>query len=266
MSSGRWFFPLVAALLAVLVLFAWNWYPALTSNPSEPAAGPERQTRNQIYFGPVNSIAVLPFNGDAVAAEQQFWAAGFSSELYYLLIRTPGLQLTSSNSSFYFQDQSVPLRVIAERLHSAHLLTGKFQERDGRLRVEARLFDAKNNKELWSENYERDLDAVFAIQDEILASVVDIIKPTLSGALPQSEAVDTKAWVFYLQGLFLRKQRTPEGFQEAEKAFQSALDIDPEYQVARVGLAATWLEREASGDKQPLLRENARDAVATVLQ
>lgn len=258
MSSGRWFFPLVAALLAVLVLFAWNWYPAPTGNPSEPT--------NQIYFGPRNSIAVLPFEGGAVAAEQAFWSAGFSSELYRLLIRTPGLQLTSSNSSFYFQDQSVPLRVIAERLHSAHLLTGEFQESDGRLRVEARLFDAKNDKELWSENYERDLDAVFAIQDEILASVVDIIKPPLSGALPQSEAVDTKAWAFYLQGLFLRKQRTPEGFQEAEKAFQSALDIDPEYQMARVGLAATWLEREASGDKQPLLLENARDAVATALQ
>lgn len=258
MSSGRWFFPLVAVLLAVLVLFAWNWYPAPTGNPSEPT--------NPVYFGPRNSIAVLPFEGGAVAAEQAFWSAGFSSELYRLLIRTPGLQLTSSNSSFYFQDQSVPLRVIAERLHSAHLLTGEFQESDGRLRVEARLFDAKSDKELWSENYERDLDAVFAIQDEILASVVDIIRPPLSGALPQSEAVDTKAWAFYLQGLFLRKQRTPEGFQEAEKAFQSALDIDPEYQMARVGLAATWLEREASGDKQPLLLENARDAVATALQ
>ena len=266
MSSGRWFFPLVAALIAGLVLFAWKWYPALTSNPTELSAGPERQTRNQVYFGPRNSIAVLPFNGGEATAEQAFWSAGFSSELYRLLVRTAGLQLTSSNSSFYFQDQSVPLRVIAERLKSAHLLTGEFQQNDGRVRIEAHLFDTKNDKQLWSQVYERDLDAVFAIQDEILASVVDIIKPGSVGALPQSEPVNTKAWAFYLQGLFLRKQRTMEGFKNAEKAFQAALNIDAEYQMARVGLAATWLEREASGDKEPMLLENARDAVATALR
>ncbi len=266
MSSGRWFLPLVAALTAVLVLFAWNWYPALNNSLSEPTAGPEGQTRNQVYFGPRNSIAVLPFNGGEATAEQAFWSAGFSSELYRLLVRTAGLQLTSSNSSFYFQDQSVPLRVIAERLKSAHLLTGEFQQNDGRVRIEARLFNAKNDKQLWSRVYERDLDTVFAIQDEILASVVDIIKPGSVGALPQSEPVNTKAWAFYLQGLFLRMQRSQDGFQNAERAFQSALEIEPGYQMARLGLAATWLEQEVAGDEGSLLLENARDAVAIALQ
>jgi TolB-like protein len=266
MSSGRWLFPLIAALVAALVLFAWHWYPALTGNPPEPSAGAERLTRNQIYFGPPNSVAVLPFKSGSVTPEQTFWSAGFSSELYRLLIRTQGLQVTSSNSSFYFQDQSASLRVIAERLQSTHLLTGEVQLSDGQLRVEARLFDAKKDKQLWSQVYERDLEGVFAIQDEILASVVDVIKPGLSGMLPKSEPVDTQAWTFYLQGLFLQQQRTPEGFQNAETAFRSALDIDLEYQMPRVGMAATWLERDAAGDKEPLLLENARDAVASALR
>jgi TolB-like protein/Flp pilus assembly protein TadD len=264
-SSGRWLYPLVAALVAALILFAWNGYPGLTGNSAEPAAGPEWQTRNQVYFGPGNSIAILPFNDGAAVPDQAFWSAGFSSELYHLLIRTQGLQVTSSNSSFYFQDQTVPLRVIAERLHSTHLLTGEFQLNGGQLRVEARLFDARKDQQLWSQVYQRDLEAVFALQDEILAAVVDAIRPGASGVLPKSGQVDTRAWTFYLQGLFLRQQRTPEALQNAEAAFRSALEIDPEYQLPRVGLAEIWLEREAAGDKEPLLLENARDAVATAL-
>jgi TolB-like protein len=266
MSSGRWLFPLIAALVAVLVLFAWHWYPALSRNLSEPPAGPERQIRNQIYFGRQNSIAVLPFEGGSVAPEQAFWSAGFTGELHRLLTRTQGLQVTSRNSSFYFQNQSVPLRVIAERLQSAHLLTGEFQQSDGRLQVQARLFDAKNDRQLWSQVYEREIDSVFAIQDEILASVVDVIKPGLDGALPKSEPVDIQAWALYLQGLFHREQRTPEGIQNAETAFQSALEIDPGYQAARVDLAVTWLEKDAAGGTESLLLENARDAVATALK
>jgi TolB-like protein len=265
-SSGRWLFPLVAALVVALILFAWNGYPGLSSNPAEPAAGPERQTRNQVYFGPGNSIAILPFNDGAAVSEEAFWSVGFSSELYRLLIRTQGLQVTSNNSSFYFQDQTVPLRVIAERLHSAHLLTGEFQLSGRQLRVEARLFDARKDLQLWSQVYQRDLEDVFALQDEILAAVVDAIRPGASGALPGPAQVDTRAWAFYLQGLFLWQQRTPEGLQNAEAAFRSALEIDPEYQLSRVGLAAIWLEREAAGDKEPLLLENARDAVATALR
>lgn len=266
MSSGRWLFPLVAIGVAALVLFAWNWYPAITPNQFEPTAGLESQTRNLAYFGPGNSIAVLPFISGDVEPEQAFWPAGFSAELHRLLTRTSGLQVTSRNSSFYFNDPSVALQVVAERLHSAYLLMGEFQESDGQLRVEARLFDAKKDRQLWSQVYERDLDAVFEIQDEILASVVQAISPGLSDTLPRSDLVDTRAWTYYLQGLFLRGQRTPEGFHNAEKAFQSALEIDPEYQVARIGLAATWLERYAVGDKDPMLVENARNAVVTVLQ
>jgi TolB-like protein len=266
MTSTKWLIPLVAALLAALAVFAWYRYPALSGDPSGPASRAERDSRNQVYFGPGNSIAVLSFDGGSVTQEQAFWSPGFSSELHRLITRMPGLQVTSRNSSFYFIDQSVPLRVIAERIQCAHLLTGEFQINDGRVQVSARLYDAKKDEELWSQDYQQDLDDVFAIQDEILASAVEAIKPRRRGALPQAETVDTQAWAFYLQGLFHREQRTPDGFRNAEGAFRSALEIEPAYEMARVGLAAVWLERVAAGDGEMLLVENARDALAATLQ
>jgi TolB-like protein len=257
---------LVAALIAALAVFAWNRYPALSGDLSGPASLPERHSRNQVYFGPGNSIAVLPFDSGSVTEEQAFWSPGFSSELHHLITRMPGLQVTSRNSSFYFMDQSVPLRVIAERIQCAHLLTGEFQINDGRVQVSARLYDAKTDEELWSQVYQKDLDEVFAIQDEILVSVVEAIKPRRRGSLPQAETMDTQAWAFYLQGFFHREQRTPDGLRNAERAFRSALEIEPAYEMARVGLAGVWLERAAAGDGEMLLVENAREALAAALE
>jgi tetratricopeptide (TPR) repeat protein len=107
---------------------------------------------------------------------------------------------------------------------------------------------------------------VFAIQDEILVSVVEAIKPRRRGSLPQAETMDTQAWAFYLQGFFHREQRTPDGLRNAERAFRSALEIEPAYEMARVGLAGVWLERAAAGDGEMLLVENAREALAAALE
>jgi TolB-like protein/TPR repeat protein len=264
--AGKWVKPLSATLVAALALFAWNHYRPPGGTLSLPVSAPESTTRNQVYFGSRNSIAVLPFEGGSAGPEEAFWAPGFSSELQRLMTRNQGMQVTSRNSSFYFQDPSIPPRVIAERLQCAHLLAGGFQTSDGRVRVSARLWDAEKDREVWSQDYERDLDDVFAIQEEILASVAEAMRPVPGGALPQAETVDTDAWAFYLQGLHLRRQRTPNGYQDAEIAFLSALEIEPGYEMARVGLAETWLEREAAGDGESLLVENARDALATALQ
>ena len=264
--AGKWLLPLIVMLVAVLALFAWDRYPALTSDLSEPDSEPPRLTPSQVYIGPGNSIAVLPFAGDELAQDEAFWSAGFSVELHRLVTRTPGLQVTARNSSFYFQDQAAPLQVIAERLQSTLLLSGEFQHNDGRVWVEARLFDARKEKELWSQVFERDLGDAFAILDEILAGVAKIERLGLHEELPRSEPVNARAWEFYLQGLYLREQRTPDGFLSAEQAFRSALELEPGYDMARVALAGTWLERSAAGDTDRLLVEKAREALATALQ
>jgi adenylate cyclase len=264
-SSNR-LVPLIAVLIAALLLFAWNRYPAFSIDTSGHAPGTETARRSQVYFGPGNSIAVLPFEGSSATAEQAYWPLGFSSELHRLVTRAPGLQVTSRNSSFYFRDRSVPPRIIAERLQSTHLLAGEFQLSEGQVQVNARLYDAKEDKELWSETYDRDPGDVFAIQDQILASVVEAIRPGRRDVMPQAETVDTEAWAFYLQGLLHREQGTLPGLRDAEKAFRSALEIEPAYEMARVALARVWLEMAAGGDEEIPLVENARDALATTLQ
>jgi len=265
-GTGNWTKPLSAVLAVALALFAWSRYPAPGGAPAEPDFARDNLTPNQVYFGPMNSIAILPFDGGSAARDQAFWSAGFTHELHRLVTRAAGLQVTSRNSSFYFQDQSVPLRVIAERLQSAHLLTGEFTTSAGNVRVSARLFDARKDQEVWSQVFERDLEDVFAIQDEILASLVEVIRAGQRAGLPQAGPVDIRAWESFLRGIDFRRQRTPEGSNEAEQAFQSALEIEPGYELARVGLAALWLERSAGGGQRQPLIEDARGALATALQ
>jgi TolB-like protein len=264
-GEGKWTKPLGAVLAGLLALLAWNHSPWPGGDPSAPVYTPENSTPSQVYFGPGNSIAVLPFEGGPVEQDQAFWSAGFSDELHRLLIRVTGLQVTSRNSSFYFQDRSVPLRVIAERLQTTHLLTGEFQSTGESVRVSARLFDVKKNRELWSQVYERGLEDVFRIQDEMVSSIVEAVRPGQDRGLPRAEPVDTRAWADYLRGLYLRRQRTLESLVDAEHAFESALDIEPGYEMARIGLAGVWLERGVAGEEGPLV-ENARDALVTALQ
>jgi serine/threonine-protein kinase len=88
----------------------------------------------------------------------------------------------------------------------------------------------------------------------------------LHGELPRSAPVNTRAWEFYLRGLYLREQRTLDGFLSAEQAFRSALELEPGYDTVRVALAGVWLQRSAAGDTDGLLVEKARDALATVLR
>lgn len=265
-GAGKWFLSLMAVLVAVGMWFAWNRYPSLTGGWSRAATGPAGATQSQVYIGPGNSIAVLPFEGGSVAPDQVFWSVGFSSELHRLLTRTAGLRVTSRNSSFFFQDKADPLAVIAERLQCRLLLSGEFHHGGGRVRVIARLFDAKKEKELWSKAFERDLVEVFTIQDEILAEVAKIERLGLPEELPRSGPMDTQAWALYLQGLFFLEQRTLDSLRKAEEVFRSALELEPGYEMARVALAEVWLERRATGDTDPLLVENARDALENALQ
>ena len=153
--------PLLALLLLAVALFAWerlaNRGPA-TGAGAESASQPElrteppsatrsRETRGgEIYYGPRNSLAVLPFADRSAAADQAAQALGFAGEVLERLVDVPGLQATARRSAFFFRDGSVPRRVIAERLRSAWLLSGEWRNEDGRLAVTAALYDASGNR------------------------------------------------------------------------------------------------------------------------
>jgi TolB-like protein len=262
----KWAPPLVIAVAAGLMFLAWNHFPPSAGTGPGNQRGPGKAERAQIYLGPANSIAVLPFTGDAAGQQPAFWSYGFSRELHRLITRTPGLQVTSQNSSFFFAGQSVPLSIIAERLKTRYLLSGEVLVAGGRIQVKANLFDARKKAESWSRSFAGSMDDAFLIQDEILADTLQAIAPRRQDEMPHSRPVSTEAWVAFLEGLYFRQQKTESGFKAAEQAFQAAIGVDPTYAMARVGLAGLWLEMSDIEQGDVSRVESARRALDTALQ
>ncbi|MDH3941604.1 MAG: hypothetical protein OET46_11500, partial [Xanthomonadales bacterium] len=149
-GKTKWLAPLAVGLLAVLALLALNFYPA----PGGQQAKPLNASRDGVYFGPRTSIAVLPPDTAGLTAGQEFWASGVSSELNRLLTLAPGLQVTSRNSTRFFEGQEVAPRIIAERLQVTWLLSTVWESGEEGFLLSAKLFNARRNKEVWTAVYE----------------------------------------------------------------------------------------------------------------
>ncbi|HEX5764161.1 MAG TPA: hypothetical protein VFY27_01235, partial [Woeseiaceae bacterium] len=145
------------------------------------------------------SIAVLPFDNLSSDPEQGFFADGISEELLNLLARVEGLRVISRTSAFSFKDSNEDLRSIAAKLDVAHILEGSVRRSGNRIRITAQLIDARNDAHLWSETYDRILDDIFDIQDEVAAHVVEQLKLTLALAPPRATRANLQAYTLYLK-------------------------------------------------------------------
>jgi TolB-like protein len=182
-----------------------------------------------------NSIAVLPFVNMSSDQEQEYFSDGLSEELLNLLAKIPQLRVTSRSSSFAFKGQQIEVTEVARRLNVAHILEGSVRKAGNQVRITVQLIEAASDTHLWSETYDRSLDNIFAIQDEISSEVVKQLKITLLQETPTAHQTDSEAYALYLQGRHLRRLRTIESIKQAETLLQQALAIDPDY-------AATWDE------------------------
>jgi len=179
------------------------------------------------------SIAVLAFTDMSAARDQEYLSDGIAEELLNLLAQLPELRVISRSSAFSFKGQNLEIPEIAERLGVAHVLEGSVRKSGDRVRITAQLIEARTDTHLWSATYDRTLDDIFAIQDEIAATVVEQLKVTLLGALPRAREADPEAYALYLQARALRLQGTAEGSEQAFALLQEALDRDP-------GMVAAW--------------------------
>ena len=253
-KKGKWFQPLGAILLALLLVLVWYRLSPTGSLSSREISSAASRTPDQVYLGPPNSIAVLPFADAAGEKHQPYWPAGLSAELHALITRVPEFSVTSRNSSLFFTDPSTPAPLAAERLQVSRLLSGEVEVRDGHLRVSVQLYDARKRREAWSGTYEGELVEVFGIQDQILASIAEAANVARRQYLPRARPVDIAAWEWQLRGIHFLDQRTAEAYREAEAAFRTALEIYPGYEQARVGLARVLL----AGKGDPASLEEAR--------
>ncbi|HET7064774.1 MAG TPA: tetratricopeptide repeat protein [Rudaea sp.] len=215
-----------------------------------------------------NSIAVLPFVDMSQAKDQEYFSDGISEELLNLLAKIPQLHVAARTSSFSFKGKEVPIPEIAKTLLVANVLEGSVRKSGDHVRITTQLIRAADGYHLWSETYDRKLDDIFTIQDDISAKVVEQLKVTLLGATPKARTTDPRAYALYLQARELGHQQKTEAFKQSDTLYQQALAIDPRYAPALAGLAENFTHETQLGmlpqqEGFARARETAEKALAT---
>jgi TolB-like protein/thioredoxin-like negative regulator of GroEL len=195
------------------------------------------------------SIAVLPFADLSQAQDQAWFADGLAEEILNALVRVPDLQVSARTSSFAYKGTDKPITVIAVELGVEHVLEGSIRSSNDRIRVTAQLIRASDGFHLWSENYDRDVDDMISIQEDLALSIATALETSMDPeALAEMAQVGTKsieAYQSYLRGLQLRQEAltTSEGseiFEQAYAQFEKARAIDPGFAEAHVQAANYW--------------------------
>jgi TolB-like protein/Flp pilus assembly protein TadD len=194
-----------------------------------------------------NSIAVLPFVNMSEDKANESFSDGISEELLNLLAKIPQLQVTARTSSFAFKGKEIGVPEIARTLRVAHVLEGSVRKAGDSVRITAQLIKAGTDTHLWSETYDRKMDDIFKIQDEIAGEVVKELKVKLLGAAPKVRTTDPKAYALYLQARELGRQATAEAFTKSDALYRQVLEIDPHYAPAWERLASNFITKVAMG-------------------
>lgn len=200
--------------------------------------------RNGARPVPANSVAVLPFANLSSDPEQAYFADGITAELLNALSRVRDLRVTGRTSSFHFKDRNEDLRTIGEALGVEHVLQGSVRKAGDQVRITAQLSNARSGDQLWSETYERKLDDIFLIQDQIAKSVANALQVKLGvgdvGRMPGMTR-NAAAYDEYLRGMALNLDWRAESFPPAIAHQQRAVALDPSFSIAWAGLHTVYV-------------------------
>jgi serine/threonine-protein kinase len=186
------------------------------------------------------SIAVLPFSDLSAGKDHDYFSDGIAEEILTALAKIDGLRVAARRSSFWFKGREAELTEVAEKLNVEHVLEGSVRRDGNRIRISAELIDACNGFTVWSETYEREMQGIFALQDEITRSIVDALKLKLAIS-PPLPARSPDAYDAYLQGLFYSDKSTEDALRRSLEFFQRVLKKDPQFSRAWTGIAKSWL-------------------------
>ena len=191
------------------------------------------------------SIAVLPFVDMSAAKDQEYFSDGMSEELLNLLSKIPGLKVISRTSSFSFKGKNDDVRKIGKALGVENILEGSIRKSGNTIRITAQLIKVRDGRHRWSETYDREMQDVFALQDEISKMIVDILKIELTGKqvtrMARGFTKNTEAYEDYLKGRYHWNMRTDDGIKKSIGYFENAIKKDSNYAAAYAGLADTYL-------------------------
>ena len=237
-------------------------------NSTGPTAGiaPRSETRTE-----KPSIAVLPFKNLSGDSDQEYFADGVSEDIISALSRNRWLMVIARNSSFAYKGEAVDLKDVGRQLDVRYVLDGSVRKGGNRVRIAAQLIDAASGKQIWAERYDRILEDIFAVQDEVTEAIVAAIAPEL-GKAEQERATSKRssnlsAWEVYQRGMWHLYKRTKEDLEEARTQFETALSQDSGFSLACSALVDAYYYEvvlglaESPSVKRELALQVARRAV-----
>jgi adenylate cyclase len=250
-------------------LHIWRWSPGqveasdATLRPlaGEPLALPDKP-----------SIAVLPFDNMSGDPEQDYFADGITEDIITELSRFKSLFVTARNSTFSFKGQSLEVKEVGRRLGVRYVVEGSVRRAGKRLRITAQLIDAVNDAHLWAERYDRDLEDIFAVQDEVTRAIVTAIEPELGNVERQRarrkppESLD--AWSCYQRGLWHLYRHTAEDSAKGQDLLRRAIALDSGFAAPHAALGFSLYYVVVGGlvsdpgDRLSRALEEARAAIA----
>jgi TolB-like protein/tRNA A-37 threonylcarbamoyl transferase component Bud32 len=189
---------------------------------------------------PEKSIAVLPFLDLSQAMDQEYFCDGISEEILHALSKVDGLHVVGRTSSFSFKGSGADASAIGKKLNVENVVAGSLRREGNRVRITADLINVRSGFHLWTETYDRELEGVFALQDEITRAIVDALKIKLAVSLPAREQRNTEVYDLYLQGLYFSNKSSEEDLRRALNFFQRAVERDPTFSRAWTGIAKVW--------------------------
>ncbi|MDX1374291.1 MAG: adenylate/guanylate cyclase domain-containing protein, partial [Burkholderiales bacterium] len=215
------------------------------ARPAAPAAEPAPRPPDR------PSLAVLPFTNMSGDPEQEYFADGITEDIITDVSKTPGLFVIARNSSFTYKKQNVDVKVVGHKFGVRHVLEGSVRKAGMKVRINVQLIDAATGGHVWAERFDRDLEDIFALQDEVTQKIVEALKVNLGGAGPAHQPtrskVNTEAYDYLLRARSCILQFTPQGHNEGRAMLERALEIAPGLTQGRAYLALTVLLEYLNG-------------------
>ena len=270
-ETGRKINYLIGALavLAIVVVAVERFIPRTAPIPASTDAASGASPAEAPVQAAAKSIAVLPFADMSSGKDQEYFADGLSEELLNLLAKIPDLRVAARTSAFKFKGEKIDVKDVAQKLNVAHILEGSVRKSGNKVRITAQLIKAADGYHLWSETYDRTLDDIFVVQDEIAGEVVQALKLTLLGttSVTRSGPVDPEAYNLALQGHYFSERRSRTDLERAVEYFRRSLERDQGYAPAWAGLSRANARQADNGfapaaDGYRRAREAAEKALA----
>ena len=213
--------------------FAKAMMPTMITTPTATPAPEGAQV--------VKSIAVLPFTNTSADPENEYFTDGMAEEIINALSKIKSLGVASRTSTFALKGTSLDIREIGKKLEVSAVLEGSVRRMGNKIRVSAQLVSVHNGLQLWSDRYDREMEDVFAIQDEIAQNIVKALRVVLSEdekkAIEKNATDNVQAYDYYLRGRTFFHQHRRTSLEHARKMFTRAIEVDPNYARAYAGIA-----------------------------